>query len=327
MVKTLTISIAAYNAAQYIRQTLDSCLAEEVLDDLEIMVIDDGGTDETAEIARYYEQRYPGTVHFVHKENGGYGTTVNTSMALATGKYFRLLDGDDWFDQNGLIKLVRYLKQCSADMVLTKMNCVYPDREVLADDTWKQFAGMETELSAFPKGAFAGMWEVTFLTEILHQHPFELPAHTLYTDHIFVMKTIPYIKTVACMDFPLYCYRLGNDGQSVSVGSRKKHVDEKIKVARILCKYYHDKCRGIPNQEFALERAKICYLESFKDLLLLSCNYKNYQKMKQWDLELKNIDVEIYHGVKSGRKAVNLFRKAGFVGYLLLKIRNHNRYN
>ena len=95
MDKILTVSVAAYNVEKFIRNTLDSCIAEEIMTDLEVLVVDDGATDATAEIVREYEDKYPQTFRLIHKENGGYGTTVNRSMQEASGKYFRLLDGED----------------------------------------------------------------------------------------------------------------------------------------------------------------------------------------------------------------------------------------
>ena len=88
MEKILTISIAAYNVGDYIKNTLDSLVVPEVMDKLEVFIVDDGGTDETLKIAKEYEEKYPETFHAVHKENGGYGSTVNYSIAHATGKYF-----------------------------------------------------------------------------------------------------------------------------------------------------------------------------------------------------------------------------------------------
>ncbi len=106
MEKLLTISIAAYNVEGYIRNTLDSLIVPEILDKLEVFIVDDGGNDNTLQIAREYESKYPETFHAVHKENGGYGSTVNYSIAHATGKYFKLLDGDDWYLSRNLKRLI-----------------------------------------------------------------------------------------------------------------------------------------------------------------------------------------------------------------------------
>ena len=75
MSKTLTISIAGYNVEKYIRETLDSLCLGTIIEDIEVFVVDDGGKDNTYEIAKEYEEKYPNSIHAVHKENGGWGST------------------------------------------------------------------------------------------------------------------------------------------------------------------------------------------------------------------------------------------------------------
>ena len=109
MNKILTVSIAAYNVEKYIQNALESLLVNNI-DDLEILVEDDGGTDNTANIVKEYEKKYPGIVKLVQKENGGYGSTINKSIELAQGKYFKQLDGDDWYDSENFEKLLKLLR-------------------------------------------------------------------------------------------------------------------------------------------------------------------------------------------------------------------------
>ena len=117
--KILTISVAAYNVESYIAENLDSILITDVRDEIEVLVVDDGGNDGTLEIARKYEEQYPGIIRAVHKENGGYGSVQNYSMQNASGRFFKILDGDDWVDREGLTKLVEYLRDTKADAVVT----------------------------------------------------------------------------------------------------------------------------------------------------------------------------------------------------------------
>ena len=124
MSKVLTISIAAYNVEKYIRQALDSLLIKDI-DKLEILVEDDGGTDGTADIVKEYEKKYPNSIKLVHKENGGYGSTINKSIGIATGKYFKQLDGDDWYDKSNLQKLVNILEKINSDVVYSPYVEVY----------------------------------------------------------------------------------------------------------------------------------------------------------------------------------------------------------
>ena len=84
--KTLSISVAAYNMEKLIRQNLDSFVSSKYADEIEVLVIDDGSKDSTADIAREYEQKYPDTVRLITQDNSGPGSTVNRGMDNATGK-------------------------------------------------------------------------------------------------------------------------------------------------------------------------------------------------------------------------------------------------
>lgn len=85
VVKTLTISIAAYNVQDYIGKTLESLLKCKNASDLDVIVVNDGSSDETLRVAREFERLAPTIIRIVNKQNGGYGSTINTSIRLAQG--------------------------------------------------------------------------------------------------------------------------------------------------------------------------------------------------------------------------------------------------
>lgn len=123
--KVLSVVIPAYNMEKYIKQTLDSLVCDEYMDKLEVLVIDDGSKDDTAAIAKTYEDRYPGTFRVISKENGGHGSALNKGIELATGKYYRPLDADDWVDTSALKAVIAEMEAHDADMVLTNFRKVY----------------------------------------------------------------------------------------------------------------------------------------------------------------------------------------------------------
>ena len=127
MEKILSVSIASYNVEKFIRKALDSCCVPEIMDRLEVLVVNDGSTDSTLEIAREYEEKYPQTFRVIDKKNGGYGSTVNASIKAATGKYFRLLDGDDWFDRDGLVNFIEELTAAEEDMIVAQFKRVFEE--------------------------------------------------------------------------------------------------------------------------------------------------------------------------------------------------------
>ena len=71
--KILTVTIPSYNAEKYLDKGIPTMLEQSILDDIEIIIVDDGSTDRTAEIADGYCRKYPDTIKVIHKENGGHG--------------------------------------------------------------------------------------------------------------------------------------------------------------------------------------------------------------------------------------------------------------
>ena len=92
--KLLSVTIPSYNSQDYMEHCIESLLPGG--EDVEIIVVDDGSTDRTAEIADAYAEKYPTIVKAVHQENGGHGEAVNAGIRNATGLYFKVVDSDDW---------------------------------------------------------------------------------------------------------------------------------------------------------------------------------------------------------------------------------------
>ena len=119
MDKILSVSVAAYNVEKFIKQNLDSFTNSEVKEKIEVLVTDDGSKDNTPQIVKEYEQKYPGVVRLIQQPNAGPGSTINSGLKNATGKYFRMVDGDDWVKTENLKLYIDYLENSEADMVVT----------------------------------------------------------------------------------------------------------------------------------------------------------------------------------------------------------------
>ena len=105
--KLLSITIPCYNSQDYMEKCIESLLVggEEV----EILVVDDGSSDRTAEIADAYAEKYPTIVKAIHQENGGHGEAVNAGIRNATGLYFKVVDSDDWVNKEAYISILKTL--------------------------------------------------------------------------------------------------------------------------------------------------------------------------------------------------------------------------
>lgn len=318
MSKVLTISVAAYNVEDYIKGNIESIIRSDAGEYIEVLVVDDGGPDGTIEIAREYENKYPGIVHAVHKENGGYGSVQNYSIAHATGKYFKILDGDDWMDSTGLTKLVQYLKTSDVDAAVTNYY-KGPDKNHLTEFNFKKEEANKP-IDPNQLNTAIGMWALTFKTEVLRKSGLKLPEKTLYTDRIY--STIPFslVKKVVVLDFPVYCYRTGRDGQSVSRESRIKHIDEYLSVTKAVCEHYRDDKRD--HKEYILLKSSAVYKVSIRALLLLPANKENLEKLKAYEHEVKSIAPDVYKKSASLSTrmgwVITFLRMTGYKGYGLL---------
>lgn len=324
MEKLLTISIAAYNMERYIGQALDSLTDERFIHELEVFVVDDGGTDRTLDIAKEYAEKYPDSIFPVHKENGGYGSTVNYSIAHATGKYFKLLDGDDWFDTEGLFRLTELLKITQADVIVTPV-LSGPDQENLhRGGNHGLPVGVLTDISEIHVRDAIGHWGLTYKTDIVRVSGVQLPEHMLYTDLYY--STVPFAvaKTIFCFDTYVYCYRTEREGQSISKESWIRHAQNFMDICEALCVFYEEqKKAGCKNIKYIAHRVARYHIVAVKALLLDKPSKEGLKRLKEYDGRIRNISEEIYEVAgknwKSGR-LLTFFRRTNYRAYWLLSL-------
>lgn len=308
--KILTISIAAYNAEASIDQALRSVCVPSVIDRLEIFVIDDGGTDGTLQIARRYAERYPASVFPVHKENGGYGSTVNYSLAHATGVFFKLLDGDDWFDSEGLVRLIDVLEKTDVDIVMTNYQFGPDPEHLTVRDYYAEEGGEVKDLSRFTAKSDFGMWGMAFRTQVLRACGLILPEHVLYTDTMVVTYPLSVAKTMQYFDFSVYCYRVGHRGQSMSKQSIIKHYREMINLDLHLAGFCAAQ-KATPNYPIIRKRISEYHAGTVHFLLLMPINRNSFKEIKELDQKIRFVSEDVYR----------LSENAGHTGTLLRLMR------
>ena len=244
--KLLSIAIPCYNSEAYMEHCINTLLTGG--DEVEIIIVDDGSQkDRTPEIADEYERRYPGICRAIHQENGGHGQAVNTGLKNATGVFFKVVDSDDWVNEEAYQKVLETLRkfvygQETIDMLVTNFvyekegakrkkvmnyHTAFPKDKVF---TWK-------DVKFFMTGQYILMHSVIYRTELLRQCGLELPKHTFYVDNIYVFKPLPYVKTMYYLDVNFYRYFIGRDDQSVNETNMIKRIDQQFKVTYIMIDY------------------------------------------------------------------------------------------
>ena len=235
MNKTLTVSVAAYNMERFLEQNLRSFVDSGVLDRVEVLIVDDGSTDRTGEIAAHYENAHPGSMRWIRQDNAGPGSTVNRGLANATGRYFRMVDADDWVDPQGFAALVTALDDADADMVVCPHAQV--DNET-GEEVSMPVTGVapgKMTLPAFCRTAGPiSMHHVTWRTELLKANGVRL-FDGYYTDAQYLYFSLLCAQTVLVLPDSVYRYRVSLATQSMSVASMQRHLDMHDSVLFSLC--------------------------------------------------------------------------------------------
>lgn len=327
MEKILSISVAAYNVANYLDKLMQSIIASEAIEDLEVLIVNDGSKDETAGKALEYQNMYPQSVRLIDKENGGHGSTINRGIIEATGKYFRALDGDDWVHSENLKKLVERMKSIDADIILSNYcKCFEDGREEPGHD----FDNLEDDHEySFEEISGKVEWmryhTVIYKTSILKEHQIRLDEHCFYVDAEFMILPIPYIKTVYYSGDYIYCYRLGLTEQSVSPESRMKHVDNSLTVATRLVGFWKD-------IKTSLSAAHKKYIEKgivghcmwhINSIYMFPLNAGKKVDLIRFDNYLKTNSPDLYQIIGQKSKVLTALRLSGYCLYpIARKYRN-----
>ena len=321
--KVLTVSVAAYNVEDYIEQCLQPFAQDGVKERIEVLVVDDGGTDRTAEIAAIYQAQYPETIKVVHKENGGWGSTVNKAINLATGKYFKQLDGDDYFDKDKLIPFLDELEKTNADIVLTpfvtfisntgEIKKITDPIEKLEARPYKEY-----NLTELKQNVNIAMHQCTFKTVNLRDNNIQLLENAFYTDVELVTKALYYSETVCLFPYIIYHYRVMRDGQSWSIDGMRKHYKEHEKVIFRIA----DFLKTMPKTSgygLAFQRLKEMIYYQYYFYWHLKPSIIHQKELRTFDATMKNDYPELY---ALGSRKVRVLRNCHFILYLPLALWN-----
>lgn len=232
--KILSIIIPAYNVEPYIERCLDSITNNiKHIDDLDIIVINDGSKDKTLELSLKYEKHYSQSVRVIDKPNGGWGTGINMGIQEAQGKYLKTLDSDDWFNSESLDEFIELLKNIDVDMVLTSLNEVNisgDERKIAMPGRFcEQSLQIDEYLINNNYNLNAPIHAVTYRTSLLKDTGFKV-ADKYYGDLDYIITPLIHVNTIYISSINLYQYFIGREGQSISVNGYNAHLDDYLLV-------------------------------------------------------------------------------------------------
>lgn len=143
---TISIIVPVYNAAQYLPRCLDSIMEQG--GNFEVIVVNDGSTDNSLDIMRKYAEKYS-NIHIVNQENKGVSAARNIGLNKAENKYITFVDADDWLEPNAFELVEKIIKKDNSDIVLIGFYDVY-DREWVKQVKGAQYINEVPEESRYP---------------------------------------------------------------------------------------------------------------------------------------------------------------------------------
>lgn len=304
MVKYLSFIIPCYNSSKYMKKCIDSILT--LGEDVEILIIDDGSDkDNTYEIAKKYENKYPTICRAITKKNGGHGDALNVGIERAEGIFVKVVDSDDWIGKvegKKLLDVIKSLegKKEKVDLFIT--NFIYDKVGALHKKKMSyRFAiprnrviGWD-DIRFLPLGKYMLMHALCYRTSVLRTSQLDLPKHTFYVDNIYAYKPLLYVKKLYYLDVDLYHYFIGREDQSVHESVMLKRLEQQYKVTKImLYKVDIEKAKSKKLYHYMLNYMSVIMAITTVFSLISKDEYWLDEKDKLWS-ELKKKNKKLYH--------------------------------
>lgn len=283
MEKLLSIVVPVYKVEKYISKCLDSLIvSDDVMEKMEVIVVNDGTPDQSALIAKTYEKRYPDVIHVIDKENGGHGSAWNVGVELASGKYLRFLDSDDWL--TNLEEFISKLEKLDVDMIFTDVAVNFEKNDL--DKVISGFNGtMNPNIvcrvdeydwirtnRVYSGHNVTNFHLCTYRTTILKKYHPVFFEKIMYDDEILYILPLCESKTFVYLPIVLYNYLMGREGQSWDMKVMLRNVDHKLRMRKYEVEFYkaHKPSGELVNRKL-LWNLNSRHKDSFGLLSLLPC--------------------------------------------------------
>lgn len=210
---TLTVVVPVHNAAPWLRQSLDSLLAQTGVD-LEVVCVEDGSTDGSDSLLDAYAAVHP-NVRALHLDSGGPGRARNVGVAVASGELLAFADADDMVPPGAYARMFACMRETGSDIVVGNVLRFTPDR------TWQSglhqravlAAARATHITRMPSLLYdATMWNKLYRRGLWDEHEIRFPENSTYEDIVPALKSHLVAHAVDVLDEPVYLWRFHHDG-------------------------------------------------------------------------------------------------------------------
>ncbi len=311
MEKILTVVIPTYNMEKYLDKCLTSLIMPENMDELEVLIVNDGSKDSSLQIALKYEKLYPQTFIAIDKKNGNYGSCINKGLEKATGKYFKVLDADDSFNTENLCEYIKFLRKLDVDLVMSDFMIVDQSNDINTTIDYKLPVNIVFSFEYLVKKNVPYMWmhAVTHRTEKMRNINYFQQEGISYTDKEFVFYPMAVSKTVAYFPKVLYLYLMGREGQTIDDNVWIKNYWMEVKaIMKLLIDYKEHKNEvSTEGLQFMQQQATL-YISSIYHRHLQSGRKKlSINQLIDFDKWLKSLDEDLYHCMDKEKETAEFY--------------------
>ena len=226
----ISVIVPVYNVENYLRQCLDSIIAQ-TFSDIEIICVNDGSEDSSRAILETYSQK-DNRIKIIDKENGGLSSARNAGMKIAEGEFISFIDSDDWVNSEMLEKLYKNIMALNTDISICAVNLY--DETLKKNDSANPYFSLGYFDETFDNRAFSYEDVKPFLTDVcvmawnkLYRKSFldrvdaKFPDGLIFEDGPFFFSIFFKTQKVSVVRDRLYNYRINREGSIVQKGGKK----------------------------------------------------------------------------------------------------------
>lgn len=298
--KVLTIAVPSYNMENHLPKNLPTYADTRFGDALEVIILDNASTDRTAQIAQDFVDRFPQIFRLVRRDSRGYGSSINAAIEQASGRYFRIVDADDWVNKENLLNLIDKLRSCQADVVqtnyrkvsmVTKQEFPVRFRDVEYDHLYTEFSKCRLNVPC--------IHSTVYRTQVLQENGITLQDKMFFVDEEYVILPFLYAKNVIFYDLDIYRYLVGNPTQSTSPQNRAKYAEHREKIVRRLIHVYKTAQMNEDVCEYCFFRISQAAADHLTTLYMyLPDRKEGKRRALEWEREVRNEDEKMGNAIR-----------------------------
>ena len=296
MDKVLSIIVPAYNMEKYLPKCLSSLVVDtELMDKFEVLVVNDGSTDRTSEIAHDFATKYSHTFRVIDKENGNYGSCVNAGLQAAQGTYVFVLDADDYVQTEAFGEYIRVVESEATsnsggvDLIVSNYIHVSPSGDCVKNVdlglTEAATSLQDKSASTFPLNVHSNAYKRSNLCKIRYR---QLEGMS-YTDTQWMTNPMILVKRLRYFKRVLVCYLIGRAGQTMEDKTYAKRFQQIIDITRsLLADYEGYYPKAVPEAKEYYQRQVLRMIDMVYRACIFGWNgFKTEGDLTAFDKELK----------------------------------------